>query len=425
VNSGYSSYLWDVDDGVTSINQNTKHTYNSIGVYNGTVTVVNGCGNQATFPAQVEVLGNLPVGDIGWQIYGDTICPGDAMFFEADADDGDFDYLWTFGDGTTSNFLNVSHIYDNEGTYPIELTVTNGCGNDSTFFDTLVVSSSYQPEASDYSVFAQQEGCIGDELYFVLMPSGAGVISWDFGDGNSTSDVDQVLVQGITPVDVAFHAYNATGTYYAVYTITNACGNTVVDSIEINVGTVGDNVDLDVTFWWDESQTSCQAVQFYNLSSSANTYIWDFGDGVTSNVANPEHFYTDAGTYDILLIANNDNNCPDTIFVPNAVFAETGGTIDFPNAFTPNTSGSNGGYYDPNSVDNDVFFPVFKGVEEYKLMILNRWGELIFESEDQNIGWDGYYRDQLCQQDVYIWKAKVKFTNGKEETFVGELHLIR
>ena len=326
-NPGYASYLWDFGDGVTSINQNTQHTYNTIGIYNGTVTIVNGCGNQATFPAQVDVQGNLPVGDIGFQVFGDTICPGDAMYFEADADDGDFDYLWTFGDGATSTFLNVSHVYDNVGTYPIELTVTNGCGNDSTFFDTLVVSTGYMPDASNYNVFAQEEGCIGDELYFVLMPAGAGVISWDFGDGNSTSDVDQVLVQGITPVDVAFHAYNTVGNYYAVYTITNACGNTVVDSVLITVGTVGDDIDMDVSFWWDESQTSCQGQPIEFMAVGGASYVWDFGDGsgtlLTNSSLSPVfHTYADPGNYLVSVTSYNQcglsDDSDENIFIPQS-----------------------------------------------------------------------------------------------------------
>ncbi|MBL4703161.1 MAG: gliding motility-associated C-terminal domain-containing protein [Flavobacteriales bacterium] len=58
-------------------------------------------------------------------------------------------------------------------------------------------------------------------------------------------------------------------------------------------------------------------------------------------------------------------------------------------------------------------------------MIFNRWGELIFESFNISIGWDGYYRDNLAQSDVYVWKVRARYTNGDEQTYVGELHLIR
>ena len=112
------------------------------------------------------------------------------------------------------------------------------------------------------------------------------------------------------------------------------------------------------------------------------------------------------------MIATTEFNCPDTHIVESAVIAKLGGEIEFPNAFTPDPNGPSGGYYDPNSFSNDVFFPIFEGVEDYHLMIFNRWGELIFESFDINIGWDGYYRGELAQSDVYVWKVRARFTNG-------------
>ncbi len=72
-----------------------------------------------------------------------------------------------------------------------------------------------------------------------------------------------------------------------------------------------------------------------------------------------------------------------------------------------------------------MFFPYTLGVIDYKLEIFNRWGEQIFESLDVNIGWDGYYRGKLCQQDVYVWKAYLKLNNGMEYTKAGDVTLLR
>ena len=99
--------------------------------------------------------------------------------------------------------------------------------------------------------------------------------------------------------------------------------------------------------------------------------------------------------------------------------------IDVPNAFTPDQGGPDGGSYDLNSYSNDVFFPITKYVTKVQMMIFNRWGELIFESVDIDIGWDGYYRGKLCQQDVYAWKIKLTYADGKEITKVGDLTLVR
>lgn len=100
-------------------------------------------------------------------------------------------------------------------------------------------------------------------------------------------------------------------------------------------------------------------------------------------------------------------------------------TIEFPNAFTPNLNGPTNGYYTPGIPNNDVFHPVYKGVVEYHLRIFNRRGELIFESNEINIGWDGYINDRLAAQGVYVWKAKGKYSNGQSFTKVGNIMLIK
>ena len=58
-------------------------------------------------------------------------------------------------------------------------------------------------------------------------------------------------------------------------------------------------------------------------------------------------------------------------------------------------------------------------------MIFNRWGEMLFESLDKNYGWDGYYKGKLCTMDVYVYKLKLEFSNGKSNTIVGDVSLIR
>ncbi|NMD00635.1 MAG: hypothetical protein GYA62_13075, partial [Bacteroidales bacterium] len=123
--------------------------------------------------------------------------------------------------------------------------------------------------------------------------------------------------------------------------------------------------------------------------------------------------------------ANNTYQCPDTFTIFRAVVAKSAGKIEFPSAFTPNPNGPNGGKYNPNDLNNDVFHPIFVGVDQYQLSIFNRWGELIFESTDPNIGWDGYYRNELCKQDVYVWKVKGKFINGQSFLKAGDVTLLR
>jgi gliding motility-associated-like protein len=125
-----------------------------------------------------------------------------------------------------------------------------------------------------------------------------------------------------------------------------------------------------------------------------------------------------------MLIANNQWNCPDTFTVVGATTGEVSGEIEFPNAFTPG-SGPTDGQYDPMGYDNDHFFPKHEGVERYRLEIFNRWGELVFVSEDVRRGWDGWYKGAPAKQDVYVWKCNATFSDGREAVLKGDVTLLR
>ena len=98
--------------------------------------------------------------------------------------------------------------------------------------------------------------------------------------------------------------------------------------------------------------------------------------------------------------------------------------FDVPNAFVPNRFGGNGGYYDLNNPTNEVFYPISEFVQNYRLIVYNRWGEMVFESTDINIGWDGYYRGQLSPQDVYVWKVDITYVDGFQMSEAGDLTLL-
>jgi PKD repeat protein len=337
--SGYAAYSWDFGDGGTSTNKDAEHIYNAAGNYIATVEITNGCGASESFDVAVQIVNSMPITDVNYQIVGDSVCPNDQLLFTADNWNG-LEYTWDFGDGTTSTGAYASHSYASTGLYIVSIYAVNGCGNDSTVIDTVIVDNNVFPSANSLQVFAQPQGCIGDELYFVVGPSGAGDYVWDFGDGNSTTSTFPLLTpEGIT-FDVALHSYLNTGNYEVHFNVTNGCGNTYYDTLQVQVGTIGDTVELETSFWWNELEASCQGEPIEFVAVGASSYAWSFGDGsgvlITEGSLSPVvHTYANPGTYNI--VVNGYNNCGNSdsqteeIFIPQSLIDITTNAVQLAN----------------------------------------------------------------------------------------------
>lgn len=110
------------------------------------------------------------------------------------------------------------------------------------------------------------------------------------------------------------------------------------------------------------------------------------------------------------------------------VTAKQGGITKVPNAFTPNPNGPSGNPPGPggNGTFNDVFLPIVKGAEEFNMQIFDRWGNLIFESNSANIGWDGYDKNgRLLPAGVFVYKLTVRLSDGQRSTQIGDVTMIR
>jgi PKD repeat protein len=166
-------------------------------------------------------------------------------------------------------------------------------------------------------------------------------------------------------------------------------------------------------------------IRFVNYSTDAVRYRWEFGDGNNSNAFEPDHKYRIFSKYNVRLIAWSEFGCTDSMLVNNA-FAGSGCFINFPNAFIPGSDGPSSGYYSTKSDEAArIFHPVTSGVNEFHLKIFSKQGILIFESNDINIGWDGYLKGQLCEPGVYIWKVRGTFSNGEPFVKMGDITLLK
>jgi hypothetical protein len=218
-------------------------------------------------------------------------------------------------------------------------------------------------------------------------------------------------------------AQYAVGSYDISLTVTTANG---CSSSSVTSGQVIVHPNPSAAFSADPMETNFDnaLVTFTNGSTPTNSsFTWYFGDGASSNHTDPQHTFTDIGFFDVTLVALNQFGCTDTAM--HTIHITPVYDIEIPNAFTPDPNGGNGGGYDPTGFTNDVFFPFVRFVRGFQMRIWNRWGELVFESNDINVGWDGYYHDKLSQQDVYIYRIQVSFVDGHSAERIGDLTLFR
>ena len=153
-------------------------------------------------------------------------------------------------------------------------------------------------------------------------------------------------------------------------------------------------------------------VTFQNTTVNGDTYQWFFGDGNTSTVVHPNNTYEDPGTYLITLIATDEKGCTDTISKPISI--EEAYYVYVPNTFTPD-----------GLRFNNVFKASTVGVQSLQVRIYNRWGELIFTSDEMDFEWDGTYKGVLMQDGTYSWKISYITRSGREEKLVGHVNIIR
>ncbi len=318
-----------------------------------------------------------------------------------------YDYHWDFGDGETSTNPNPgTHSYTNPGTYSITLTVSNEYCSHSLSQTVFI-----EPPTPVVNFNGSGAGCLPFTVSFRNNTLYADRYLWDFGDGEISEFTEPA------------HTYTRSGTFTVTLTGFGAGGQATavhIDSVIV--------FDIPNAYFVSQPRIvylPSDPLVVFNLSTNATDFFWDFGDGITSTEVSPEHYYSEPGDYTIRLISENQFGCRDTFSVVNAVRAEGNGAVVVPNAFTPDPFGASGGLIRPGEYDNNVFHPVINGAEHYYFSIYNRWGELLFESRDINIGWDGYYRGELCKQDVYVWKVEAIFSDGKKITKAGDVLLLR
>lgn len=153
-------------------------------------------------------------------------------------------------------------------------------------------------------------------------------------------------------------------------------------------------------------------ISFQNQSINGYSYEWFFGDGGYSNQTHPTHTFEESGTYYITLIAQDYKGCLDTVIKPLFIKREI--FIYIPNTFIPD-----------NDRYNNEFEGSFIGVDWIDIEIYNRWGQVIFKSNDLEFSWDGTFKDEPVQDGSYPWLLQYRVPQGEIEILTGHINVLR
>lgn len=392
-----TSYNWDFGDGSDTSNVSpVSHTFN-FHPPSGTnyVSLVLYSGNQAcpvaiTLPFDIHPVisdfdRNGPTDTDTSQCLGET-----TSLFNVSTNAST--WAWNFGDGATSTQLDPTHIYASSGTYYVSLAIEHSVtGCKDTMEKAIVIYDS--PTAVSFDTSA----CEG--VPTLLTASGAGTggtYEWSPATGLSSTTVPNPLASP-----------TSTTTYTVVITDQNGCMDSTTSTVEIIVEppSVISNDTIVIG----------QSIQLvYPYPQSYYIYSWSPTDSL-SCVDCPNPFADPQQNTMYTLTITDPNGC----FVSQSNFYVEVlplSSVDVPTAFTPNGDGV-----------NDVVYVGGWGIKKLiEFNIYDRWGELIFTSDDINVGWDGFYKGALQNMDSYAYTVKAEtFIDAEPQTLQGFIKLIR
>lgn len=463
--TGVYSYVWQVNGANTAVGSTFNYTAGNTADI--TVNVSDNCGQNGTATTVIEILPFPPVFEAGNDAQATCL---DVINRELIVFDGipDYTYLWEINGVTISTATTFS--YQPTETVTVNVTVTDVCGDQSQ--DQLVIELIHTDIEVDFpnELFAS---CIDHTQLAPIVSGGDGVLSFEWQDPQGVFDTNQLS---------SYQTYQTTP---LIFTVTDECDGTYDHPVIINIPNIpieltvtndtllciGQGLVMDAfaqggeggfTYYWPELELfgpqqfvlpgvastfsviatdicgkvgsdevniiveevnasftyeyiSSYEVQFEGEATGdcGNcVFHWTFGDGEVSSTEDPYHVYPNLESYIANLQVTNDNNC--SAIVTHILNAPL--NIFMPNAFTPDGDGL-----------NDVYLIVGNGVVDFELSIFDRWGEMVFFSDNIETAWTGNHQkgDYFIPDGVYPYKLIYKGTDGVKITKRGHITLLR
>ncbi len=383
VSGGVSPYTlsWQIE----GVEQGNEDNFDLIAGDETTVTLVaiDQCGNEG----EDELTLFVPPVPLNVVFPNDLVvnCMDTSLLFaDVSGGIGGYSYSWTqngqlIGQDDTNVFITSE-------TTSVLLSVEDECGN----IGTGQINLSVIPEPIVIVLPDDTAVCIGNDFSFTAQVSGGnGSYSYSWNSGTSNSPTISETPQEST-----------------IYTLTvnDQCGNVADEYVIVYVEEVYADFDFDYLGNW--------GLQMYNTSINAVGYYWDFGDQEFSYMTNPSHSYYDNDEHQITLYAEGELGCIDSIthwFIPMM-------DVFVPSSFTPNDDGI-----------NDVFRIQGHDIYTFEFWVFNRWGEVLFYSQDIDEVWDGSVNSgtHYVQDGVYQYLVKAVGIRENSIEQVGTITVYR
>lgn len=301
---------------------------------------------------------------------------------------GPYIYQWTPAGGNTAIAQNLY-----AGTYTVSVSGANGCSQTASVIinepPQIIINLSSNSPVCENEVLSFQANNLANHTYQWTGP-------FNFASNTYSNTIDPALVSN-------------SGTY--IVTVTNTitnCTNTATTTLVVNPNPIASFTTLSNEFFEN------QPIQFFDQSIGSPTitsWNWNMQNGYSYSIPNPIHTFSDTGYFNVQLNVINNFGCADettlTLYI-NPVF-----TFFIPNAFTPN-----------RDFKNEIFTVFGRGIKEFYMEIFNRWGQLIFETNDLINGWNGYYNNERVPVGVYVYKIYVLDNTNKEHKFIGNVNVL-
>ena len=299
-------------------------------------------------------------------------------------------YTWIDGITYTSD--------NNIATYT--LVNSNGC-------DSIVSLNLSILDKPSFEIVSDQNWCETDSLKEIVI-NNFGVPPFQFTVMKNQEVIENCFTMNSTD---AF-SINDHGFYNIVGYQDNICNSDTVGQFSV---IYRPSPNADFTTIPLESDLNNPDIFFRNLSTINCNVNWDFGDGIGTDFLNfnTSHTYSDTGIYLATLVLENQYNCVST--TTQTITIHPSFDIFIPNAFTPN-----------GDANNDIFNPSVYGITGFNMIITNRWGEVIYQTNDQAKGWDGMLNDnsQTYSNGNYTYRIDVTDFFGKNRFYIGQVALI-